>query len=122
MLVLQAGALGTGGELFILDMGEQIKVVEIARNLIALSGLVIDKDIRLQYTGLRPGEKLEEELLLDREKDATTRNNKIFVSRSGVRYDRAELHRDLRLLHRAARMMDEEMLIRCLARIIAAGN
>jgi FlaA1/EpsC-like NDP-sugar epimerase len=122
MLVLQAGALGTGGELFILDMGEQIKVVEIARNLIALSGLTIDKDIRLQYTGLRPGEKLEEELLLDREKDATTRNNKIFVSRSGVRYDRAELHRDLRLLHRATQVMDEEMLIRCLARIIAAGN
>lgn len=122
MLVLQAGALGTGGELFILDMGEQIKVVEIARNLIALSGLAIDKDIRLQYTGLRPGEKLEEELLLDREKDATTRHDKIFVSRSGVRYDRAELHRDLRLLHRAAQVMDEQKLIRLLAKIIAAGN
>ena len=80
MLVLQAGALGRGGELFILDMGEQIKVIEIAKNLIALSGLTLDKDIKIEFVGLRPGEKLEEELLLNKEKDSVTQHDKIYVS------------------------------------------
>ncbi len=66
LLVLQAGAIGKGGELFILDMGEQIKMVDIAKNLVTLSGLTLNKDIEIKFIGLRPGEKLSEELLLDR--------------------------------------------------------
>ncbi|MEI8011679.1 MAG: nucleoside-diphosphate sugar epimerase/dehydratase, partial [Candidatus Omnitrophota bacterium] len=107
MLVLQAGALGDGGELFILDMGEQIKVMDLAKNLIAFSGLKLGHDIDIKFTGLRPGEKLEEELLLDKEQDAVTCHNKIFMSHSGVKFNRAVLHRDLRHLHAAARGMDE---------------
>lgn len=82
LLVLQAGAIGTGGEIFILDMGEQIKIVDLARDLVSLSGLELGKDIVLEYIGLRPGEKIREELLLDKEKDKVTKHNKIFISKA----------------------------------------
>jgi FlaA1/EpsC-like NDP-sugar epimerase len=80
-LVLQAGALGEGGEVFVLDMGEQIKISELARNLIMLSGYKPDEDITIEYIGLRPGEKLFEEPLHDSEKDTATRNEKIYIAR-----------------------------------------
>jgi FlaA1/EpsC-like NDP-sugar epimerase len=66
-LVIQAGALGRGNDIFILDMGESVRIVDLARDLITLSGLVESEDIEIQFTGLRPGEKLYEELLLDGE-------------------------------------------------------
>lgn len=122
MLVLQAGAIGKGGELFILDMGEQIKIVEIAKNLVALSGLTLDKDIQIKFTGLRLGEKLEEELLLDKEKDVVTQHNKIFVSSLGVMFDRLILNRDLRQLHLFCQQMNEKEIFSLLKEIIAAGN
>jgi FlaA1/EpsC-like NDP-sugar epimerase len=122
MLVLQAGAIGKGGELFILDMGDQIKVNEIAKNLIALSGLTLGKDIEIKYTGLRPGEKMEEELLLDKEKDVVTNHNKIFVSHCGETFNRAVLQRDLRKLHRMAQEMDEVGILSLLKEIIVDGN
>jgi FlaA1/EpsC-like NDP-sugar epimerase len=62
-LILQAGAMGEGGEIFILDMGRPVKIVEMARDLIRLSGFEPDADIRIEYVGLRPGEKLHEELI-----------------------------------------------------------
>ena len=62
-LVLEAGAAGTGGEIFVFDMGNPVKILDLAKKMIQLSGLVLDKDIRIRYTGLRPGEKLYEELL-----------------------------------------------------------
>jgi FlaA1/EpsC-like NDP-sugar epimerase len=80
-LVLQAAVLGTGGEIFILDMGEQIKIVDLARNLICLSGLVPDEDVQIQFTGLRPGEKLSEELFSHEEDVRKTSHPRIFVGR-----------------------------------------
>ena len=76
-LVLQAGALGTGGELFVLDMGEQIKIAELARDLIRLSGLEEGVDIDIAYTGVRPGEKLYEEVLFGGEDVLTTNHPKV---------------------------------------------
>lgn len=122
MLVLQAGALGKGGEIFILDMGEQIKVMDLAHNLITLSGLVPDKDIEIKFVGLRPGEKLEEELLLDKEQDVVTHHNKIFVNHCGVTFNRDVLGRNLRRLHRNSQEINEEEINRLLMEIIAAGN
>lgn len=77
-LVLEAGALGQGGEVFVLDMGEPVKIVDLAKDMISLSGLEPDKDIKLEYTGLRPGEKLFEELLTAEEGTVATKNSKIF--------------------------------------------
>ncbi|RYZ56775.1 MAG: hypothetical protein EOP08_17980 [Proteobacteria bacterium] len=80
-LVLQAGALGGTGEIFVLDMGQPVKIVNLARDLIELSGLRPDVDIHIEFTGLRPGEKLFEELLLDGEAFAKTPHPKILVGR-----------------------------------------
>lgn len=78
-LVIQTGAMAAGGEIFILDMGEAVKIKDLAENLIRLSGYTPYKDIEIVYTGLRPGEKLYEELLLDEEGIKSTSNGRIFV-------------------------------------------
>lgn len=78
-LVLQAGAFAKGGEVFVLDMGEPVKIDDLARNMIYLAGHVPDVDIKVQYTGLRPGEKLYEELLMEEEGLEKTKNNLIYI-------------------------------------------
>jgi FlaA1/EpsC-like NDP-sugar epimerase len=80
-LVLQAGTMGDGGEIFILDMGEPVRIADLARDLITLSGLEPDVDVEIRYTGVRPGEKLFEELSVDSENTDKTRHPKIFVGR-----------------------------------------
>lgn len=80
-LVLQAGAIAKGGEIFILDMGEPVKILDLAENLISLSGLVPYKDIDIVFTGLRPGEKLYEELLLNLENSDKTSFEKIYIEK-----------------------------------------
>ena len=80
-LVLEAGFMGKGGEIFIFDMGKQIRIADLANHLIQLSGLVPGKDIQIVYTGLRPGEKLYEELLSDKENSIPTHNPKIKIAK-----------------------------------------
>jgi FlaA1/EpsC-like NDP-sugar epimerase len=80
-LVLEAGTMGTGGEIFIFDMGKPVRIVDLAKKMIRLAGLVPDEDIRIVYTGLRPGEKLYEELLNKEEKTLPTHHEKIKIAR-----------------------------------------
>jgi FlaA1/EpsC-like NDP-sugar epimerase len=79
-LVLEAGSIGKGGEIFIFDMGESVKIIDVAKNMIKLSGLTLGKDIQIEITGLRPGEKLYEELLGDSENDVPTYHPKIKIA------------------------------------------
>jgi|688.fasta_scaffold151212_2 FlaA1/EpsC-like NDP-sugar epimerase len=79
-LVLEAGSMGKGGEIFIFDMGESVKIIDVAKNMIKLSGLTLGKDIQIEITGLRPGEKLYEELLGDSENDVPTYHPKIKIA------------------------------------------
>ncbi len=80
-LVIQAGAIAKGGEIFVLDMGQPVKIVDLARDLITLSGYKPDVDIKIEYTGLRPGEKLYEELLMSEVALTSTEHDKIFVDK-----------------------------------------
>jgi FlaA1/EpsC-like NDP-sugar epimerase len=82
-LVLQAAALGQGGEVFLLDMGEPIRITQLAADLIELSGFKAGRDVDIVYIGLRPGEKLFEELFVEGEAYSPTRHQKIFVSHNG---------------------------------------
>lgn len=81
LLVMQASEMGEGGEVFVLDMGEQVKIVDLAKEMIKLSGLKPDEDIPIVFTGVRPGEKLYEELLTAEEGTKATRNKKIFIAK-----------------------------------------
>lgn len=80
-LVLEAGAMGKGGEIFIFDMGESVRIVDLAKKMVQLSGLELDKDIEIIFTGLRKGEKLYEELLADKENTLPTHHNKIMIAK-----------------------------------------
>ena len=82
-LVVEAGAIGNGGEVFILDMGKSVKIMDLAKNLIELSGLTLGEDIDIDIVGLRPGEKLYEELLYDVNEAIKTENKKIFIAQLG---------------------------------------
>ncbi len=83
-LVLEAGATGTGGEIYVFDMGQPVRIADLATNMIRLSGLVEGQDISIQYTGLRPGEKLYEELLTDKENLKSSHNPLIFIAEKEV--------------------------------------
>ena len=96
-LVIQAGAMAKGGEIFILDMGEPVKIADLAKDLIRLSGLEPGIDIEIEYTGLRPGEKLYEELLLEEEGLPATRHEKIFIGKPSF-FDLHELKQELETL------------------------
>jgi FlaA1/EpsC-like NDP-sugar epimerase len=99
-LVLQAATQGSGGEIFVLDMGESMKIVDLARDLIALSGLEPD-DIEIVYTGLRPGEKLYEELYFEDEHRVSTKHPKVFCA-----------------MHRPADLQAVEAMLQELAEVI----
>jgi len=80
-LVLEAGALAKGGEIFVLDMGEPVKILTLAENMIRLSGYAPYKDIKIVFTGLRPGEKIYEEMLMDEEGMSSTENALIHIGK-----------------------------------------
>ncbi len=96
-LVLQAGAFAKGGEIFVLDMGQPVKISDLARNMIRLSGFEPDVDIPIVYTGLRPGEKLYEELLMDEEGLQKTANDLIYIGQK-IDFDVDEFHAQLESL------------------------
>ena len=114
-LVLQAGALGHGGEIFVLDMGKPMKILELAENLIRLSGYVPYEDIKIEFIGLRPGEKLYEELLMAEEGLRDTANRMIHIGRP-IDIDEEKLFEQLKLLKTAA--FDESSNIRELVKEI----
>lgn len=83
-LVLEAASIGNGGEIFLFNMGERIKILDVAKTLIQLSGLTLGKDIQIKFTGLRPGEKMTEELLTDYSKDLITKNKNVLISSENI--------------------------------------
>jgi len=99
-LVLQAGAFGKGGEIFVLNMGKPMKIVELAENLIRLSGYEPYKDIDIKFIGLRPGEKLYEELLMAEEGLKNTSNKRIFIGKP-INIDENQLEMGLSILQNA---------------------
>ncbi len=100
-LVLQAGALAKGGEIFVLDMGEPVKILDLAKNLIRLSGYKPFEDIQIEFTGLRPGEKLYEELLMSEEGLQETENKLIHIGKP-IEFDEGKFLSDLEELRRIA--------------------
>ncbi len=108
-LVIQAGGMAKGGEIFILDMGDPVKIVDLARSLIQLSGLTPDVDIRIEFTGLREGEKMYEELLMDEESTLPTDNSSIMVS-TGQDISYEEVARKLDELEACIEMTDEQAI------------
>ena len=107
-LVLQAGYYAKGGEIFVLDMGEPVRIDDMARNLIKLSGFKPDEEIKIVYTGLRPGEKLYEELLMDEEGMTQTRNKLIYIGHP-IEMDDGLFLKQLNMLDEMSRNESKEM-------------
>jgi FlaA1/EpsC-like NDP-sugar epimerase len=121
-LVLQAYTLGRGGEVFVLEMGDPVKIVELAKNLILLSGFRPEQDIEIRYTGLRPGEKLHEELHLMEECMLATSHPKIRIYEGNHQLDELQLEEVLRLLKQIIESRDIARLVLFLKEIIPEYN
>jgi FlaA1/EpsC-like NDP-sugar epimerase len=119
-LVIQAGVLGRGGEVFVLDMGEPVKVLDMAKELIRLSGLEVDEDIEIKIVGLRPGEKMFEEILTEEERSRVlgdSGHEKIFIAKV-EEVDGDKLEKDIKELVKLAKEMDSEGIVRKLQEIV----
>ena len=117
LLVMEAGAMGEGGEVFVLDMGDPIKIVDLARELIRLSGFEPDKDIPIVFTDPRPGEKLSEELLSAEEGTVATKNEKIFKAKLSE-INSSVLKKGMERLEGAAKLSGKEDIVRILEEVI----
>lgn len=107
-LVLQAGAYARGGEIFVLDMGKPVKILDLATNLIKLSGYKVGEDIEIEFTGLRPGEKMYEELLMDEEGLKKTANKMIFIGKP-IDFDTEVFEKQLEELFLHAKQEDKDI-------------
>lgn len=116
-LVLEAGAIAKGGEIFVLDMGDPVKITTLAENLIRMYGKVPYRDVEIKFTGLRPGEKLFEELLMDEEGLKKTENKKIFIGNQ-INIDPADLLSKLEALQEIAEENDNDRTVAKLAEIV----
>lgn len=111
-LVLEAGSMGKGGEIYVFDMGKSVKIVELANKMIKLSGLVPNKDITIEYSGLRPGEKLYEELLNDLENTLPTHHHKIMIAKvRGYNFEQIEKQIDI-LINIAKNQNEREIVLK----------
>ena len=120
-LILQAGAMGKGGEIFVLDMGEPVLINDLAKQMIQLSGLRVGEDVEIIYSGLRPGEKLFEELLHEGETLQDTDHVKLFLARSR-QVDWQQLTSQLDELQEAALARDVENMTDMLNQIVPEFN
>lgn len=116
-LVLEAGVMGKGGEIFLFDMGEPVKIVDLAKRMIKLSGFEADNDIKIEFTGLRPGEKLYEELLNKKEHSLPTYHNKIFIAHNES-YDFDSVKHSLTLLEKECHNQNEEGIVSCIKSLV----
>ncbi len=116
-LILQAASFAKGGEIFVLDMGEPVKITTLAENLIRLMGREPYTDIKIEFTGLRPGEKLFEELLMSEEGLKKTENNKIFIGKQ-IKIDENEFLEKLEKLKTAAEENNSEEAVKCLRKAV----
>lgn len=116
-LVIQAGALAKGGEIFVLDMGDPVKIVDLAKDLIKLSGFEPDKDIKIEFTGLRSGEKLYEEMFMLEEGLLKTKHNKIFIVKP-IDLEPGYLDRELDMLSNILGMQTKELIETTLKRMV----
>ena len=120
-LVLQSGAFAKGGEIFVLDMGKPVKIYDLAWDLIKLSGFEPNKDIKIEITGLRPGEKLYEELLMSEEGLTNTKHEKIFIGRPTFS-DLGEMQERMKELAGVIEEDDVQSLINKIEEIVPTYN
>lgn len=121
-LVLQASVIGNGGEIFVLDMGEPIKIIDLAKDIIRLSGYEIDKDIKIINTGLRPGEKLFEELFIPGENYKKTIHEKILIASNASQFIPDEFDVNLQILLQKRYENDKETIIGFLKKLVPEYN
>ncbi len=116
-LVLEAGAIGNGGEIYIFDMGQSVRIADLAKKMVKLSGLTVGKDIQINFTGLRPGEKMNEELLADKETTLPTHHEKIMIAK--VRqYPFAEIEYEIISLIELFKTQNNEAIVHKMKQIV----
>lgn len=116
-LVLEAGSMGNGGEIFIFDMGEPVKIIDLAKKMIKLAGYVPYKDIDIQVVGLRPGEKLFEELLNDKAKTLPTYHQKIMIA-TEEETEISNLNQHILELIQLAKNLEEELIVQKMKQLV----